>query len=79
MIALREKGMNDVTIASNPETPNQPGTGEWESEGGSMKPGPTAQLPDGITAVTSVQYQVGPYTYSRLEDAMAEHHRQKGQ
>lgn len=33
-------------------------------------------LPDGISAVTATSYKVGQYTYSRLEDAMAEHHRQ---
>jgi hypothetical protein len=33
-------------------------------------------LPDGITAVMATSYKVGPYSYSRLEDAMAELHRQ---
>ena len=34
------------------------------------------QLPEGIIAVTSTRYKVGPYSYSRLEDALAEHGRQ---
>lgn len=33
-------------------------------------------LPDGVTAVNTVQYKVGPYTYSNLDDALAEHRRQ---
>lgn len=39
-------------------------------------------LPDGVIAVNTVQYKVGPYTYSNLDDALAEHRRQntkKGQ
>lgn len=67
-----------MTILQNAATPDQPGTGEWESEGGSLKPDPPARLPDGIIAVTSIRYRVGPYSYSRLEDAMAEHGRRSG-
>lgn len=67
-----------MSAASNAETPDQPGTGEWESEGGSLKADPAAQLPEGIVAVPSVQYRVGPYSYARLEDAMAELDRQSG-
>ncbi|MBB3989099.1 hypothetical protein [Croceicoccus naphthovorans] len=59
-------------------TPNQSATREWESEGGSLQAPPPTPLPDGVTAVTSVHYHVGPYTYSRLEDALAEHDRQSG-
>lgn len=33
-------------------------------------------LPDGVIAVNAVQYKVGPYTYSNLDDALAEHRRQ---
>lgn len=32
-------------------------------------------LPDGMTAVTTTTYHVGPYRYGKLEDAMAEHGR----
>ena len=51
-------------------------TNEWENEGGSVKPIPSPVLPEGITAVTVTQYRVGPYRYSILEDALAEHRRQ---
>lgn len=67
---------------SNVQTPaslDQPGAGAWESEGGSFEPQSPASLPDGIIAVTSVHYRVGPYSYSRLEDALAEHRRQSGE
>lgn len=67
-----------MSIPSNGVTPDQPGTGEWESEGGSLKPRPPTSLPDGIIAVTSVHYRVGPYSYSKLDDAFAEHRRQAG-
>ena len=33
-------------------------------------------LPDGVIAVNTVQYKVGPYTYSNLDDALAELRRQ---
>ncbi|VVS99123.1 hypothetical protein [Erythrobacter sp. EC-HK427] len=52
--------------------PAQPGTGQWESEGGALKPGMPIPVPEAILAVTTVQYRVGPYSYSRLEDAMAQ-------
>lgn len=61
-----------MSMPSSKANTEQPGTGEWESEGGSMKPDPVAQLPEGIIAVSSVQYRVGPYSYARLEDAVAE-------
>ncbi len=61
---------------STAKKPDQPGTGEWESEGGSLKPGAADPLPLGITAETLVQYRVGHFTYARLEDALAEHARQ---
>lgn len=48
---------------------------EWENEGGSVKPIPSSVLPEGVTAVTVTQYRVGPYTYTSLDDALAEHKR----
>lgn len=39
-------------------------------------------LPEGVIAVNTVQYKVGPYTYFNLNDALSEHRRQnakKGQ
>lgn len=56
--------------------PDQPGTCAWESEGGSLKPNAATRLPEGIIAVTSTHYEVGPYSYSKLKDALAEHSRQ---
>ena len=67
-----------MSITTNTVLPDQPGTGDWESEGGSLKPDLPAQLPEGIIAVTSVRYRVGPYSYSKFEDALAEHGRQSG-
>lgn len=52
------------------------GTGTWESEGGALSSHNPAILPDGVTAIPVTNYRVGPYTYSNLVDAMAEHHRQ---
>lgn len=57
-------------------TSNQPETGAWESEGGSLNEATTSALPAGIIAETTVQYRVGPYRYSSFEHALAEHHRQ---
>ena len=67
-----------MTIASTAAPPNQPDTREWENEGGSLKPDAPVSLPEGVTAVTSVHYRVGGYSYSRLKDALAEHDRQSG-
>lgn len=51
-------------------------TREWESEGGALGPQhKTASLPDGVTAVAVTHYRVGLYTYTNLDDAMAEHRR----
>lgn len=68
-----------MDIVTNAENPKQPGTGDWESEGGALEQKPASSLPEGITAVTSVHYRVGPYSYARLEDALAEHRRQSGE
>ncbi|MBE5073258.1 hypothetical protein IM511_02940 [Erythrobacteraceae bacterium E2-1 Yellow Sea] len=67
-----------MSIVKTAAPTGQPGTGEWENEGGSLKPRPPTPLPEGIIAVTSIHYRVGPYSYSRLEDALAEHRRQAG-
>jgi hypothetical protein len=55
---------------------DQPGTSAWESEGGSLMPNAATRLPEGIIAVTSTHYDVGPYSYSKLKDALAELARQ---
>ena len=51
-------------------------TNEWENESDSVTPIPSLELPEGVTAVTITQYRVGPYRYSSLDDALAEHRRQ---
>jgi hypothetical protein len=51
-------------------------TNRSENEGGAVEPIPSPVLPEGITAVTFTQYRVGPYRYSSLDDALAEHRRQ---
>ena len=68
-----------MDIVTDEETPLQPGTGDWESEGGALEPKPAPSLPEGIIAVKSVHYRVGPYSYTRLEDALAEYRRQSGE
>ncbi|RGP40868.1 hypothetical protein BPTFM16_01161 [Altererythrobacter insulae] len=65
-------------IVSRTAAPVEPETDEWVNEGGSLKPVTATQLPEGIIAVTSTHYEVGPYSYSRLEDAQAEFGRQSG-
>lgn len=67
-----------MSMVATAATPDQPQTGRWENEGGALKAAPPPPLPEGIIAATSLQYRVGPYSYSRLEDAMAEHSRQSG-
>ena len=68
-----------MDIVTDAENPKQPETGDWESVGGVLEPKPAPSLPEGIIAVTSVHYRVGPYSYARLEDALAEHRRQSGE
>lgn len=65
-----------MTISANEVSPNQPDAHAWENEGGSITPKPPSSLPEGVTAVESIQYRVGNYSYSKLEDALAEHKRQ---
>ena len=36
---------------------------------------PERLLPEGVIAETTTIYRVGPYRYSKLEDALAEHGR----
>ena len=49
---------------------------KWESDGGSIAGSPDIALPDGVIAITVTQYRVGPYIYTSLEDALAQHRRQ---
>lgn len=68
-----------MRIAPTAADADQPKIRDWENEGGSLKPGSPTPLPEGIIVATSVHYLVGPYSYSRLEDALAEHGRQQDQ
>ena len=66
-----------MRISPSAADPAQPGTRDWENEGGALKqPEVPTGLPKGITAVPSVHYRLGPYSYLKLEDALAEHDRQ---
>lgn len=65
-----------MTIPPSVVTPDQPDTQEWENEGGAGKPKPPGPLPEGIIAVELTHYRVGKYSYSKLEDALAQHKRQ---
>lgn len=51
-------------------------TGEWENEGGAVKQTSLQALPEGMVAITVTQCRVGPYNYTNLDDALAEHMRQ---
>jgi hypothetical protein len=64
---------------ATPEMPRAPvpGTGKWESEGGALAQPASTELPEGVTAVTVTHYRVGPYTYTNLDDAMAQYRRQR--
>lgn len=66
--------MNDNDADSAPETP---ATHQWESEGGSLT-SRQEPLPEGILAVSVTHYRVGKYSYTNLEDAMAEYRRHLG-
>jgi hypothetical protein len=52
-----------------------PGTSAWDSEGGSLDLHNPTILPDGVIAVPVTHYRVGSYTYTNLDDAMAQYHR----
>lgn len=67
---------NDAGLPSQAATGAERRGAEWENEGGSFRPAVPEALPEGITAETTTRYRVGPYTYTRLEDALAEHARQ---
>lgn len=66
--------MNDMDAEQNPETPR---TVEWENEDSSLLSSKEV-LPEGILATSVTQYRVGKYSYTNLDDAMAEHRRESG-
>jgi len=51
-------------------------TGRSEGEGGSLAGHEPDVLPNGVTAYRVTHYQVGPYSYTNVDDALAEHRRQ---
>lgn len=57
-------------------TVQQTGTAQSEGAGGSLAGHDSDALPNGVTAYLVTHYQVGPYSYSNLDDALAEHRRQ---
>ncbi|WP_123639869.1 hypothetical protein [Tsuneonella flava] len=65
------------TYAGDLPTPAEPHSiGSWESEGGSLDP-PQVPLPDGVATAVIRQFFVGPYVYTDLPLALAEHRRQQ--
>lgn len=60
---------------SQSQTVTVSGTGAWESEGGALASHDPTLLPDGVVAVSVTHYRVGPYSYTNLDDAMAQYHR----
>jgi len=64
--------MDQRNAKPHPETP---ATRQWENEGGSMN-SRGVSLPEGVSAVSVTHYRVGSYTYTSLDDALAEHRRQ---
>ena len=62
---------SDIPAASPPRI------GTWESEGGALESPDRPVLPDGVTAIAVTHYRVGQYTYTNLDDAMAEYQRQR--
>ena len=70
------KGITDTMDQSDAKPhPETPATRQWENEGGSMN-SRGASLPEGISAVSVTHYRVGSYTYTSLDDALAENRRQ---
>ncbi|GGC31396.1 hypothetical protein GCM10011371_18530 [Novosphingobium marinum] len=74
---MKEATDNMNAKDAGPVSKETPATRQWESEGGSLS-SREEKLPEGIQAVTVTHYRVGKYSYTNLEDAMAEHRRQLG-
>ncbi len=62
--------------ASNRTAPKQAKANNDKKTGDALALADAMDLPEGVIAVNTVQYKVGPYTYSNLDDALAEHRRQ---
>lgn len=71
-----------MSNASNRTAPKQAKANKGKNTGNEPALAEAIDLPEGVIAVNTVQYKVGQYTYSNLDDALAEHRRQntkKGQ
>lgn len=66
-----------MTRPDGPDSPQAPQAVVAASNADALRPADTDPLPAGISAITVTNYKVGPYTYGRLADAMAEYQRQK--
>lgn len=75
MIVMKEAIDNMNDNDAEPVSKETPATRRWESEGGSLS-SREESLPEGILAVSVTHYRVGKYSYTNLDDAMAEHRRQ---
>ena len=75
MIVMKEATDNMNENDAEPVSKETHSTRQWESEGGSLS-SREAPLPEGILAVSVTHYRVGRYSYTNLDDAVAEHRRQ---
>ncbi len=67
------------TYAGDPAPePAEKAVDSWEGEGGALDQ-PEAPLPDGVTVKLVREYHVGPFVYTDLGLALAEHMRQMSQ
>lgn len=75
MIVMKEATDKMNEKDAKPVSKKTPATRQWESEGGSLS-SREESLPEGILAVSVAHYRVGKYSYTNLDDAVAEHRRQ---
>lgn len=74
MNALKE-ATDKMDQKSDEPAQQTPATRKSGSEVGSLR-SREASLPEGIQVVNVTHYRVGKYSYTSLDDAMAEHRRQ---
>ena len=70
----RQFGASVMSPSKDPRTIS-PEAREWESEGGALATHENASLPDEVIPIAVTHYRVGSYTYTNLDDAMAEYRR----
>lgn len=71
----RETIMFGTDAGEPPANPLGGAVNRWESEGGALDP-LQIPLPEGVSSKMTFQFFVGPYVYSDLSLALAEHARQ---